>query len=121
ERDPAAGAEHPEELPEGGLLVGDVDQHRAGRDDVDRLVLDWPEIVRRSLDEAAPVGQLQLVGPPAAEVEQVSRDVGEDDAAGAALERADGDEALAAADVEKRLAGREAAQVENALAPACMR
>ena len=100
------------ELCEGTFLVFDVDEDASGGDDVDRLVFDLVEIGRGRLDEAAAIGDPRVDGKPTAVVEQRARDVCEHDIR-AAVQRAEGDEAVPAADVEQRLAGSEPCVVEH--------
>jgi len=52
------------------------------------------------------------------QVEEVLRDVAEDDRAGSALECAEADEPFAAPDVEERFAGAQLRVLENAVPPA---
>ena len=75
--------EHPKELAEGPLFVGNVDQNRAGRDDVDARVVDVHKLVRGRLDKAAPLRRAELLRQLTAHVEQVLRDVREDHVPGA--------------------------------------
>src|SRR5690242_2811577 len=113
QRDSTARHEHAEELGEGALLATDVDQHRTGRDDVDARVRDAREVVRGRFDEAAPVRKTERARGLAAEIEQVVGNVREDHVAGAAIERAEADQSLPAADVEEPLARSDARPVED--------
>src|SRR6266545_5832225 len=112
-REPAAGTEHPEELRERAGLLVDVDNHRARRDDVDRPVGDRAQVLRGGEHElAARVAVRQL----ARDVEQVLRNIAEDHTAGAAFQRAEGDQPVAAAHVEERLTLPQLRTVEHAVA-----
>lgn len=59
------------ELAERAALVLDVDQRRAGGDDVDGLAFDLAEVVGGGADEAAAVGDTELSRELAALVEEV--------------------------------------------------
>src|SRR5439155_21950738 len=115
-REPAAGLEHAEELGERLSFLRDVDQDRARGDDVDARVGHAGELGSARLDEAAALREAERLRRLPAEVEQVVRDVREDDVPRAAVERAESDHPLAAADVEQRLALSEAGPVEHLLA-----
>ena len=84
------------------LLCHDVDQHRTGRNHVDRGILEHSQIVGRGVEEAAAVEHTKLLGKGSAVVEQVLRDVAADDLAGLPnlVERAEGDEPVTSAYVE---------------------
>ena len=85
---------------------------------LDRPAADLVQPVGGRLDEAAPVQLAELLCVPSAELEEVARDVGEDDLSGTPLECTERDEPVAAADVEQRLALGDLDAVEDAVSRA---
>src|SRR4029453_12905612 len=98
------------------LLLADVDQHRAGGNDVDGCSGYGAQVVGGRQDELAAVRDPEVACDRPALVEQRLRDVGEDDLPGSPFDRAEGNEAVAAADVEQRFAGLEGGVVEDPVA-----
>ncbi|CAN5278873.1 hypothetical protein BH09ACT13_BH09ACT13_01680 [soil metagenome] len=69
------------------------------------------------MDEPAPLEHVQLSCDHAADIEEVVRDVCEENGAGAAFECSEAGQALSAADVEQSLAFREAGVLEDRVTP----
>jgi len=90
--------------------------HGARGENVDAPVGDFGEVLGVRLYEAAPVRDTKCARGLSAEIEQITRDVGENDVRGAALERAEADQALAAADIQQGLSLHQLGSVENLLA-----
>jgi hypothetical protein len=94
------------ELAKGTPLVLDVDQDRAGRDDVHRTVLDRGEVLRRRANERRAVRQTTSLGEGAGVLEQRLRDVAEDHGSRGRHEVRGGesDESVAGAHIENGFA-----------------
>jgi len=90
------------ELIDGLLLVPDIDQHGTCRECVDRRIRHRREIVGRGTDKRTSVCHLCLSRKRRRVVEQILRNVTENDPARwVSLKRTKGNEAVATADVEK--------------------
>ena len=115
---PAARLEHTVELAQRRVLVRDVDEHGPGGDHIHGGVINPGQGVGGCPAEVAateqPLGGDRL---PAA-IEQVLGDVGEDHPAGRphVFEGTEGDQPIAGADVQNRLAGLEPGPVQQVVA-----
>jgi len=118
EDEPAVRAEHAEELVEGGLFVGFVNEDGTERDAVYLCVLYVGEIGRASVEELAAVEVSEVGGDVATDFEEVVGDVREDDLAvwGGAFEDREAEETVTAADIEYGVAGLEGGLIEECVA-----
>ena len=76
----------------------------------------WPRSSGGCADEATAVNDAELRGEAPALLEQVLREVAEEDKTGAPFESAECDQAISATDIEERLAPENASPVEDAVA-----
>lgn len=118
ERDAPAA---PQRAMQGGKragFVGDVDEHRAGGDHVDRRVGDLGEVLSARRDEPSTIQHAARSDRLAALLQQGSGDVGKDHAAvrSNALESFEADQAVARADIEQGRPVQRLGAAEHAVA-----
>src|SRR5581483_8793286 len=105
-RRPSPGFKHAKKLAQRLALVVNVDQNRAGRDEIDGFIRDRPQVLRSRLNKGASIKHAHLPGATLDMLQQGFGDIREDDTSRPAdlVQSAESDQALAGADVENDLA-----------------